>query len=689
LQQYTPKQIRNVVLLGHSNSGKTSLSEVLLSAAGATTRLGSVNDGTTVSDYESEEIRRKISINLSVLPMEWKGTKINLLDAPGYADFVGEVKAGVRVADAALVVVCAASGVEVGTELCWGHLSEANLSRAIVLNKMDRDNADFYRTLKDVQAKFGPKCLPLQLPIGAEKDFKGVVDLVTRKVYSVGNRAGIEVPATLKGEVESSREKLIEAAVEVDDALLTKYLEGTQITDEEFSQVLKLAVSQGKVTPVLVSSALANGGIQMLLDVIVQLFPSPADVTPSSVMNAGGEKLAPDPTGPLAALVFKTSADPYVGKLSYFRVYSGTISSNSQVWNAGKNSAERLGQLFTLRGKTQENVSQVISGDIGAVSRLSATSTGDTLSTKEKPLTLAPVKFPSPVLSKAVYPKSKTDLDKMSIILPRLAEEDPTLVVRRDTETAEIILAGLGETHLDASIEKMARKFGVELKLVDPKIPYKETITKKVTAEFKHKKQTGGHGQYGHVVLEVEPLPRGTGFEFQEAVVGGAVPRNFYPAVEKGVNEGKQEGVLAGCPVVDVRATLIDGSSHPVDSSEMAFKIASVQALKKGLTEGQPILLEPVMNMNIAVPDNFVGDIISDLNTKRGRVLGMTPERGVTTIQAQAPLAEVSRYAIDLRSLTQGRGSYTMEFDHLEEVPAHVAQKVVAAKAAAKEASKE
>lgn len=689
MQQYPPKQIRNVVLLGHSNSGKTSLAEAMLFSAGAISRLGTVNDGTTTSDFEPEETRRKISISLSLLPLEWKSTKLNILDTPGYPDFVGEVRSGIRVTESAILVVCAASGVEVGTEQAWAYANEASIPRVIFVNKMDRDNADFFRTLKDIEARFGTKCLPVQLPIGAEKNFKGIVDLISRKSFGAGQTVGLEIPDALKEQIDSYRERLVEAAVEADDALLSRYLDGGAVTDEEILRGMKQAITQGKLTPVLVGSALANIGTTGLLDIIYQYLPSPSDISIEATASSGEKvKVGADSSGPLAAFVFKTTADPYVGKLSYFRVYSGAVFSNSQVWNAGKNSIERLGQLFMIRGKNQETVQQVGAGDIGAVARLSVTSTGDSLTAKEKALVLPSVRFPQPNLSKSVYPKSKNDLDKMSTILPRLCEEDPTLTVKRDTDTAEIILSGLGETHLDVAAEKMARKFGVEVKLESPKIPYRETILKKVTAEYKHKKQTGGHGQYGHVVIDVEPLPRGAGFEFTEQVVGGAVPRNYFPAVEKGINEAKQEGVMAGYPVVDVRVTLTDGSSHPVDSSEIAFKIAAAAALRKGLTDGQPVLLEPVVNLNIAVPDNFVGDIISDLNTKRGRVMGMTPQGGITTVQSQAPLAEVMRYSIDLRSITQGRGIYSMEFSHYEEVPAHVAQKVVADKQA-REAVKE
>lgn len=687
MQHYEINNIRNIVLLSHSGAGKTSLSETMLFTTGAISRLGNVDDGTTTSDYDPEELKRKISINLSLLPCSWKDTKLNLIDTPGYPDFVGEVKAALRVSEGAIIVVCAASGVEVGTEQVWKYASESNLPCLIFVNKMDRDNADFLRTVEEIQSKCGKKCLPVQLPIGSQKEFKGVVDLLTLKAYAVSAKE-IEIPSSLQEQAKSYREKLLEAAVEGDDELIAKYLEGEELSNEEIRYGLRQAIAMRKIVPILAGSALRNIGITPVLDAVCDYLPPPhreRAVVATNPRTESKEEIEPSPTAPLTALVFKTSTDPYVGKLNYLRVYSGTIFSNSQVWNVTKNGMERIGQLFVLLGKTQEPVSQLSAGDIGAVAKLTLASTGDTFTSRDHPLVLPPIEFPKPVLGLAVYPKSKADLDKMSTVLPKLCEEDPTLQMRREADTSEIVLYGIGETHLETVAERMLRKFGVEVKLELPKVPFKETIMTKITAEYKHKKQTGGHGQYGHVFLELEPLPRGSGFEFTEKIVGGAVPKNYIPAVEKGVNEARQEGVLAGYPVVDVRVTLYDGSYHPVDSSDISFKIAGAQALKKGLSQGQPILLEPIMNLTISVPENFTGDIIGDLNTKRGRVLGMTREDGLSIIQAQTPLVEILRYAIDLRSITQGRGSYTTEFSHYEEVPAHIAQKIIAERQAGKE----
>jgi elongation factor G len=685
VHHFEPDKIRNVVLLSHSGAGKTSLAEAMLFDSGAISRLGSVTDGTTTSDYDPSEIKRYISINLSLLPCQWKDCKLNLLDTPGYSDFVAEVKAGLAVSEAAVIVVCAVSMVEVGTEQVWRYAGEAKLPRLIFVNKMDRDNANFFNTLKDVQTKLGARCLPLQLPIGSQKDFQGVVDLVTRKAYVGNPLKEAEIPSNLKADVDSYREKLVEAVVEVDDELITKYLDGEEISEEQIHRCIKEATRLGKVVPVLCGSALRNTAVTPLMDAIHDYLPSPVERGTLKATNSatGAEEVVePVPGAPLAAFVFKTTNDPRIGKFSYFRVYSGTISSNSQVWNVNKGATERIGQLFILRGKTQEPMPHLSAGDIGAVAKLASTSTGDTLGSRERQLKFAPIEFPASRLSMAVHPKARGDLDKMSTVLPKITEEDFTLKVQREADIGEILLWGMGETHLDVAAEKLASKFGVEVNLQRPKVPYKETINATTEAEYKHKKQTGGHGQYGHVLLELEPLPRGTGFEFTERVVGGAVPRNYIPAVEKGVNEARMEGILAGYPVVDVRVTLFDGSAHPVDSSDMAFKIAAAQALKKGLSEAQPVLLEPIVNINITVPDTLTGDIIGDLNTKRGRVLGMNPSGdGVNEIQAQAPLAEVQRYAVDLRSMTQGRGTFSIEFSHYEEVPSQIAQKIIAQKA--------
>ncbi len=685
MQQFGLENIRNVVLLSHSGAGKTSAAEAILFNAGATNRLGKVDDGNTTSDYDPDEIKRKISLSLAMLPSQWNDTKINLIDTPGYPDFVGEVKSTMRVSEGAIVMVCAASGVEVGTEQVWAYCEEADLPRLIFINKMDRENADFYRTVEQLQSKFGSKCIPIQLPIGAHNSFQGMVDLLTLKGYTGSPMKETEIPSSMQSQVDSFREKLVEAAAESDDTLIEKYLGGEELTLEELRSGLKQAVVAGKVAPILVGSALQNIGVNSLLDAVHSYLPSPAERDVVLVGRSGGrEMVKPDEDASLAALVFKTSADPYVGKLTYFRVYNGVIDSNSQVWNVTRDGAERVGQLFMMRGKNQEPVSQIGAGDIGAVAKLNLTGTGDTLCSRDKPIKIVPVLFPEPTFSSAVHPKTKADVDKLGGALTRLAEEDPTLKVHREADTGETILSGIGETQLEVAAEKMQRKFGVGVELETPKVPYKETITMPTKAEYKHKKQTGGHGQYGHVLLELEPLPRGSGSEFAERIVGGAIPKNYIPAVEKGVNEAILEGTLAGYPVVDIKTTVYDGSFHPVDSSEICFKIAGAQALKKGLSQGQPILLEPIMNIRVTVPEDFTGDIIGDLNTKRARLQGMNPGGGLNVIEAQVPLVEVLRYNIDLKSITQGRGSYTIGFSHYEEVPANIAQKVTAQRRAEK-----
>ena len=680
-------QIRNIVLVSHQGAGKTSLAESMLFASGATQRLGSVDDGTATSDYEPLEVERHMGINLSLLRFEWQGTKMNLIDTPGYADFIGEVRSGLRVTEGAVIVVCAASGVEVGTEQMWSDAEKAGLPRLIFVNKMDRDNADFLSALEGIQAKLSRRCLPLQLPVGSQSDFQGLVDLVSMKAYVGADSREAEIPPTLRDQAEASREKLVEAAAEADDELLNKYLEGESINNEEILAGLKKSTVAGKLVPVFVGSALQGIGTQQVLNGICYYLPSPEEkdvFVAKNVASGEQEEVKPSPESPFSGLVFKTSADPYVGKLSYFRVYSGLISSNSQVWNANKNSMERIGQLFTMLGKNQQQVPQVAAGDIGVVARLALTTTGDTLCAREHPVIFAGIEFPRANFSMAMQPLTKTDLEKMSTVVPRICEEDPSLQTRREADTNEFIISGVGDSHLEIVKEKIRRKFGVEVRLDWPKIPYKETITMSTKAEHKHRKQTGGHGQYGHVLLELEPLSRGGGFEFARKIVGGTIPQNYIPSVEKGVNEAKQEGVLAGYPVVDVRVTLYDGSFHSVDSSDIAFKIAGAQALKKGLSQGQPALVEPVMNLTIIVPETYTGDIISDLNTKRGRVLGMNPGDGINVIEAQAPYAELVRYAIDLRSMTQGRGDFVMEFDHYDEVPPHVSQKIIAEKGTGK-----
>ncbi|HEY41576.1 MAG TPA: elongation factor G [Dehalococcoidia bacterium] len=682
MAEYGLDNICNLALLSHNSAGKTSLAEAMLFNAKVINRLGKVDDGSSTSDYDPAEQKRNISINLSILPYEWQKKKINLIDTPGYPDFVGEVKSGMRVSEGVLVLVCAASGVEVGTEQAWGYADEASLPRMIVINKMDRENANFSRTVGEIQAKFGRQCVPIQVAIGASSGFQGVVDLLTMKGYIGTEASEVEIPDSVQGEVDSLREKLVEAIAEVDDTLIEKYLGGEELSQQEMVAGLRQGVASGKVVPILVTSATKNIGVGLLMDAICSYMASPAE---REIALVDGSTAKPSQDGPLAALVFKTSADPYVGKLTYFRVYSGVFSSNSQVWNTTQGENERIGQLFMLRGKNQEPVPQVAAGDIGAVAKLSVTETGDTLGTRDKPVKIAFVSFPAPVFSEAVYPKTKTDLDKLGASLAKLVEEDPTLQVRRDTTTNETIMSGLGDTQIEVAAEKMERKFGVSVNLETPKVPYKETITVPTNAEYKHKKQTGGHGQYGHVLLELEPLPRGAGREFGSRVVGGTIPKNYIPAVEKGFNEAVEDGVLAHYPVDDIKVTVYDGSYHPVDSSEICFKIAGAGALKKGLADANPVLLEPIMDITIKAPEEYTGDIIGDLNTKRAQVQGMNPENGMNTINAQAPLAEVLRYSIALKSITQGKGTFTMEFSHYQETPPAVAQKVIAARQAEKE----
>jgi elongation factor G len=679
MKEYQTEQIRNVVVLGHGGTGKTSLSEAALFATGATTRLGRVDEGNTTSDYDDDEKKRQISISLAILPCEWGGHKINIIDTPGYADFLGEVKEGVRAADAALVVVDAVSGVEVGTDLAWSQVDELDLPRFVFINRMDRENADFTAAVSQVQDRFGKRCIPLQVPVGAQDSFLGVVDLLEEKAYLGEKAEPGDIPESSAADAATYREQLIESVAEADDALLNKFLEGEELSADELQGGLRAAVCSGAVVPILCGSATKNIALPRLLDTMAAFAPSPADRPDVAAEDdAGNEvKLKADPSGPLAVLAFKTSADPYVGKLTYLRVVSGTMSADSQVWNANRKSQERIGQLFYLRGKTQEQTAKAVAGDLCAVAKLAETTTGDTLCARDKPLRLAPVAFPAPSYSLAVYPKTKADLDKLGTSLSRTSEEDPSLRVYRDTDTNETIISGLGETHIDVAAERMKRKFGVEVELVTPRVPYRETITGSSQADYTHKKQTGGHGQYARVAIRIEPLPRGSGLEFKNEVVGGSVPKQYVPAVEKGVNEAMQEGVVAHYPLIDLKVTLYDGKEHPVDSSEMAFKLASAQALKQGVQDARPVLLEPIVNLHITVPESNTGDVLSDLNGKRGKVLGMNPQGALTTIEAQAPLAEVQRYATDLRSMTQGRAYYTMEISHYEEVPAHAAQKVI------------
>ncbi len=688
MKQYPADRIRNIGLFAHGGAGKTSLAEAILFNAKSTTRLGKVEEGNTVTDYDPDEIKRGISVSAAVAPVEWRDTKINVIDAPGYADFIGDVKSALRVADAAIILIDASAGVEVGTEQAWRLAEERGIPRMIFINKMDRENADFAAALASARAAFGNAVAPIQFPIGADRSFRGVVELLSEQAHTYSqNGSGVfesgPIPDELRDEEETYRRQLVEAIAERDEELMMRYLEDEPISIEELAAGLKQCVSSGEVVPVLVGSATTNRGICQLLDAIVEYLPSAAETRQTGTLNDSEVEVTSDADGPNVAIAFKTLADPHVGRVTFIRVFSGSIKSNTHAWNASRGEDERLGQLFYARGKEHLNTESISTGDIGAVAKLATVMTGDTLSDQARPIVLEGIDFPGASYSASVHPKSKTDLDKMGPALQRLVEEDPTLRLSRDSSSGETILSGLGEPHVQISLDRMTRRFGVNVDLGLPRVPYRETISAKTLAEYKHKKQTGGAGQYGHVFLELEPLPDAD-FEFGERVFGGSVPRNYYPAVEKGVREGMESGPVAGYPVVNVKVTLTDGSYHSVDSNEMSFKIASKEAFKKGILQGKPVLLEPVMTVRVTVPDTYTGDVMSDLNTKRAHVSGMDPgANGSTTIEALVPAAEVQRYATDLRSITQGRGSFTSAFSHYQPVPQHIADQV---KAAAKQA---
>ena len=675
MKVYRAEQIRNVALISHVGSGKTSLIDAALYDSGAATRQGKVDEGSSVSDFDPDELKRRMSLNAKVLPVEWKSTKINFIDTPGYADFVGEVKAGLRVADAALVVVTAEKGVEVGTELTWQYADERNLPRMVLVNKLDRENTSFDSALESLRAQFGLKVVPLQIPIGEQASFRGVVDLVTQKAYTFegGNKVQeIAVPADLQDSISTYREQLIESAVESDDTIMEKFLEGEELSDEEILSVVKLGTRSGQLIPVLCASASKNIGVQMLLDAIVDYLPSAADAVQEDAQEFGDS---------LSMFVFKTAAQQ-VGTISTFRVYSGTVKPDTHVFNVQTKADERLGQLITPHGKTQEPATEVPAGDIGAVAKLANTHTGDTLTAnKEATTSLEPINFPAPCYTVAVIPRSQADLDKMSNALARVVEEDRTLRVSRDPQTSDVLLSGMGESHIQIVVEGIKRKYGVDLDTRDPRISYRETIRKKAKAQGRHKRQSGGHGQFGDVWLEVEPLPREgeETFIFEDKIVGGVVPNQFIPGVEKGVREALRRGFLSGNPMVYVKVALVDGKYHPVDSSAQSFEIAASLGMQEVVPLANPTLLEPVMTVTITVPESNMGDVMSDINTKRGRVLGMaSTDTGMQQITANIPQAEMLHYATDLRSITQGRGSFTMEFYQYEEVPANVQQEIVA-----------
>ena len=664
------KDLRNVVILGHTGSGKTSLSEAALFHTKAITRLGTITDGNTVSDFEPEEIKRGGSIQTPLVSIMNGDTKINFLDTPGYDDFLAEVVSAIRVVEGAAVVVSAPTGVDVGTERAWKMCDAAQIPRMFVVNKMDRENANFAKNVADIQASFGRKCIPFQVPVGEANEFKGVISIIDPPS---------DIPEEVVADVESARERLIEAAAENDDELGDRYLNGLEISHEEIIAAIRTAIRTSNLVPILATSSSPNAiGIDELLQTTQSFLPAPTDGQPPDMLNSVHPvEYSTEPDGPLAAFVFKTTADPFVGKLSVFRVYQGTIKSNSEVWNSNREHSERIGQLYLPKGKNQENVSEVTAGDIGAIGKLTETLTGDTLSTKDNPVSFAKINQPVGFFRMAVTPASKDDLDKMSIALSRIVEEDPTLHFSRDSNTSESLITGLGDTQIDVALEKIKRKFGADLRVKMPKVPYKETITKVTNSEYRHKKQSGGHGQFGHVLIRLEPQERDEGFAFATEITGGKVPKEYIPSVEKGVIKALDEGSLAGYPLVDLRAVLYDGSYHDVDSSGMSFEIASIQALKQGLKDAQPVLLEPVVSLHVKVPDSYTGEVISDLNVKRGRILGMTPDDGITQIDAEVPLAEIQRYAQDLRSVSHGKGTYTLEFNHYDQVPPNLEVKII------------
>jgi elongation factor G len=672
--------LRSVVLAGHAGSGKTTLAEQLLFRAGAISRLGKVDDGTAHLDFEPEEQKRRESLSLAVGTFERDGTRISLVDTPGYADFVAEVIEGFAAADGAILVMDASGGVEAGLEQAVALGRATGTAACFLINKSDRENADPTRALDALRSSFGNKIAPLQLAIGAAESFEGYVDLVHRRAWKWNGSEEVEIPIPdgMTDEVARRRDQLLEAAAEADDDVLTKYLEGEEIADEELEACLRKGVKESILAPVLVGSAAKGIGLRGLLDAIVRYLPSPADEAPVKATDPKGNavEVPADEDGPLLVRVFKTTADPYVGRLTYLRVLSGTLHSQGHAWNTTRGEDERIGQLLLLHGKEQEPIGELKAGEIGAVAKLSVTETGDTLASKEQQFVLPPLEFPEPTLVVAIEPQSKADLDKMGPALQRMLEEEPTVRLER-TDTGEQVLRTIGEAQTAVIIERLKRKFGAAIVTDTPKVAYKETIRGKTQAHGRYKKQTGGHGMFGDVWLELEPNPGG-GVEFADRIVGGAVPKQFFPGVEKGIREAAAEGVVAGYPLSDFKATLYDGSFHNVDSNELSFKIAASMALKEGVQNAKPALLEPIMDVSIRIPEEYLGEVNRDLNGRRGRVLGMDTQDGMHVISAQVPQAELFTYATELRSLTHGRGTFSATLDHYDDVPSHIAERIIA-----------
>lgn len=692
MKEYTTEFVRNIALVSHGSAGKTMLAEAFLHGTGATTRLGKVEDGTTYSDYDEEEIRRKISLYTAVLPLEHRDHKINVLDAPGFTDFIGEVVSALSVADAALVLVEAVAGVEVGTEITWKYADDFSLPLFVVINKLDRDNASFaksYASAEELAHGGGKRLVKVQLPIGEKHDFKGVVDLVSMKAYLGDGKTPSEIPADMMAEAREAHGVLVEAAAEGEDSLLEKYLENGSLSNEELIRGLKNVVQSGQFVPVYCTAGAHEIGILPLLNGVIDLLPSPAQARPRvAKAQEGEETLKASDSGPLAAYVWKTTADPFVGRMTYFRVMSGTIQADARVWNQNKGAEERMSGLHIQRGKEQIAVKTVHAGDIGSVAKLTVTATGDTFCDKNHPLSVVPPKFPAALFRVAIAPKTQADAAKITPTLSRLCEEDMTLSWYNEHATGETVLQGMGDQHIDAAIHRAQSKFQVGLVTREPKVPYREGITRKAAAQYRHKKQTGGAGQFGEVHLRIEPLP-GSDFEFTDELVGMNLSRSYLPAIEKGIRASLDQGAFAGYPMSNVKVIVYDGKEHPVDSKPVAFEIAGREAFKLAVQDAGPVLFEPIMNVRIVVPDSNMGDVMSDLNTRRGRVQGTESEHGNTIIVAHVPMAEMLRYTSQLRSITGGRGYFTMDLDHYDVVPSHVAGAIVEAHKKAMEAKKE
>ncbi|MCQ3939259.1 MAG: elongation factor G [Chloroflexi bacterium] len=692
MKEYTTEFLRNIALVSHGGAGKTMLAEAFLHATGATTRLGKVEDGTTISDYDDEEHRRKISIYTSVIPVEHRDHKINVLDAPGYTDFVGEMVSALSVADGAIILVDAVAGIEVGTEIAWRYVDQFNLPRFIVINKMDRENADFekvYAQIEEFVKLHGKRAIKVHLPIGEKQHFKGVVDIIGMKAYLGDGKTTAEIPAELKQAADKAHFDLVEAAAEGEDELMEKYLENGSLSDEEMVRGLEDVVYAGSFVPVFCAAGGHEIGILALLNDIIDLMPSPIHAVKRTAQGKDGEEeLKPSEQAPLAAYVWKTTADPFVGKMTYFRVFSGSIQADAHVWNQNKGADERMAGLHFQRGKETIPVKVVHAGDIAAVAKLTATATGDTFCDKGHPLTIPKPRYPAALYRVAVAPKTQADAAKISTVLTRLSEEDMTLTWQNDPVTHETVLQGMGDQHIDVAVSRAQTKFQVGIVTREPKVPYREGITRKAAAQYRHKKQTGGAGQFGEVHLRIEPYMEGD-FEFVDALVGMNLSRSYLPPIEKSIRATMEKGVVAGYPMSNVRVTVYDGKEHEVDSKPVAFEIAGREAFKLAVADAGPVLFEPIMNVRITVPDSYMGDVMSDLNTRRGRVQGTESERGSTTIIAHVPMAEMLKYTTQIRSITGGRGYFTMEFDHYEVIPTHIATPIIETHKKELEAKKE